>query len=109
MTEPAPEPNRSRGLPSVLADWLSVRRPTRLVVDGLLLLIVFVPLGQIGSWLAWSEQAAGSADPLALRTYALRWSNIVNALGSIAYFAGIVLVAVGLARIIADAITRARG
>ena len=93
--------SENRTLWEWLADWFAVRRATRLVVDGLLVLLVS---GVV--YLVWSLWVEMRHDPTALsrttldRNINLLFSMVHEAL----HYLGIVIVAVGCARIVADAI-----
>ncbi len=92
--------NENRTLWKWLADWFDVRRATRLVVDGLLVLlasgIVYV------LWTLWVDRRG---EPLLVARTALdrNISVLFSVVHSSLLYLGIVVVAVGCSRIIADA------
>ena len=91
--------NENRTIWSWLADWLAVRRATRLVVDGL---IVLLAAGVVYlAWSMWAEtqQAQFQAGQTVLgRNIGIMFASLHAGLK----YLGIVFVAAGCARIIAE-------
>ncbi|MFN7020321.1 MAG: hypothetical protein ACK4WH_03210 [Phycisphaerales bacterium] len=90
----------TRSLWQVAADLLALRKPTRLTIDGLLLIIASVAVAEFYDAYRLAESARGPVASVADKV--LKLSSALGALSSTLYYGGWVLVAVGCARIVAD-------
>ena len=97
---------RERGIRAIAADYLRLRSPTKLIVDGALLLLLNVLLDHVVR--AWGFPEVYDPKVFSFLERLFRLWNLAWFMEYAAYYLGLVLVATGCARLIAEAIKASR-
>jgi hypothetical protein len=106
QTDPGPpsalaREERAGGPLEMLADYLARRRATRLVVDGLVVHVLCAIVGHV--WAAFMAERAGREVPMSASAYVVSPGALFQMAYGLLFYVAWALVAVGCARLIADA------
>lgn len=93
-----PQTPKGRGFLSVCAELLRIRKPTRLIIDGLICLAAFTILTEVSRAFAYETTAEAYRD-MAIATRLVLPTTLLNILATVLYYTGFGVMAAGCARL----------